>query len=149
MPQQCQPARPAQLLKPVPLSGQNLQRTLDSAANLEAAASANVAPTIGLINALQPVLRTHQAGAGDIRWVTRDLAGFTGQLAHSDADLRGTLEQFPPFLDQFRSLLNHLRPTVPELLANLTSVDKVAGPPAAQLDQRQVQRRHLSMFLDR
>lgn len=107
-------------------AGGDLQRILDGATNLQREADANIDPTLQLINDLEPVLRTQLNAAPNIRSFTNDLASFTDQLRMSDADIRGTLERFPPFLDTSGRALDDLRPTVPLLLANLTSVGQVA-----------------------
>ena len=107
-------------------AGGDVQRLLDGAINLQHEADANLDPTMRLITDLEPVLRTQQAAAPDTRSFTHDLASFTDQLRMSDADIRGTLERFPPFLDEFGGTLDGLRPTVPLLLENLTGIGQVA-----------------------
>jgi phospholipid/cholesterol/gamma-HCH transport system substrate-binding protein len=106
-------------------AGGDLQRLLDGAMRLQREADANIDPTIQLIEDFQPVLRTQLNAAPDTRSFTRDLASFTDQLRMSDADIRGTLERFPPFLGELGSTIDGVRPTVPVLLGNLTSVGQV------------------------
>ena len=106
-------------------TGGDLQRLLDSGMSLQQAATANIDPTLKLIRDFQPVLQTQLREGPDTRSFTHNLASFTDQLRMSDSDIRGTLENFPPFLDTFGQTLNQLRPTLPALLNNLTDVGQV------------------------
>ena len=106
-------------------TGGDLGKLLDSATALQGTATENLPGTLTLIDDLGPVLRTQQRGADDIRSYTRDLASFTDQLRASDARIRGTLHNIPPFLGEFGDLEDDLRPTLPTLLENLTSSGEV------------------------
>jgi phospholipid/cholesterol/gamma-HCH transport system substrate-binding protein len=106
-------------------TGPDLQNLLDSARRLQDEATRNLGPTQQLINDLGPVLATQNAGSGDIGSYTGNLAAVTQQLVGSDTDIRGSIDKFPQAATQADKLLNGLRPTVPMLLANLTSVGQV------------------------
>lgn len=106
-------------------SGPQLRQLLTSAGNLLATARQNATPTKDLISELQPVLRTQQANSGNIRQFSHDLASVSAQLKASDPDLRGTLAEAPGAIGQLNALVGQLQPTVPLLLANLTSVGRV------------------------
>ncbi|WP_051939066.1 MCE family protein [Phaeacidiphilus oryzae] len=106
-------------------SSGDLQRMLDALGPLLNNAQANVGPTAALIAELAPVLRTQQNAAPDITGFSRNLSSFTTQLKLSDADLRGTLDQGPAFAQAADGLIGRLAPTLPTLLANLTSLGQV------------------------
>ncbi|MDT7711281.1 MAG: phospholipid/cholesterol/gamma-HCH transport system substrate-binding protein [Pseudonocardiales bacterium] len=104
----------------------DLQRLLDSGGSLLTTADANIDPTRRLIDDLQPVLATQQRTEGDVRSFSGDLVTFTQQLRDSDPALRGTIEKTPALTGEADQLVNQIRPTLPDLLANLTAVGQVA-----------------------
>lgn len=106
-------------------SGPQLRQLLTSAGNLLATAQQNATPTRKLINQLQPVLGTQQANSGNVKQFSRDLASVSAQLKASNPDLSGTLAEAPGAIGQLSALIGQIRPTVPLLLANLTSVGQV------------------------
>jgi phospholipid/cholesterol/gamma-HCH transport system substrate-binding protein len=106
-------------------TGSDLQLLIDSTGPLLDAADANIEPTRRLITDLGPVLDTQRRLAPQIRSIFPDLATVTGQLRHSDSDLRGVLDKTPPFIDEVDDLVNQLRPTLPSLLHDLTNVGDV------------------------
>ena len=65
----------------------------------------------------------------------RSLAGITGQVATDDPQLRGLLANGPGAADEASQLLNEVKPTLPVLLANLTTVGQVAVTYHASLEQ--------------
>jgi phospholipid/cholesterol/gamma-HCH transport system substrate-binding protein len=78
-----------------------------------------------LVQDLQPVLTTQQRNDDNIRAFTRDAASFTDQLRLSDGTIRDLLDRAPSTLNDTTGLVNDLRPTVPLLLANLSSVGQI------------------------
>ncbi|HVW45224.1 MAG TPA: MlaD family protein [Amycolatopsis sp.] len=106
-------------------TGQTLQQFLDSARTLTTAASDNLGPTRKLIADLVPVLDTQKAEGPDIAAYTANLASFTEQLKMSDPQIRAALTDGPGFATELGSLLDGLRPTVPRLLASLTSTGQM------------------------
>lgn len=106
-------------------TGPQLRQLLQSAGNLMTAAQQNITPTTGLINGLRPVLNTQQANSASVRSFSRHLASVSAQLGASDSDLRGTLAEAPGFVNQLDALVGQIQPTVPLLLANLTSIGQV------------------------
>ncbi|MDG3015307.1 MlaD family protein [Speluncibacter jeojiensis] len=105
----------------------DLRRLLDSAHALTATADGAREPTGTLIDGLGPLLDTQTATSAAIRQWAQSLASFTGHLSGSDPQLRGVLAQGAPAADEATRLFAGLRPTVPLLLANLTSVEQVAA----------------------
>jgi phospholipid/cholesterol/gamma-HCH transport system substrate-binding protein len=106
-------------------SGPQLQQLLDSASQLLTAAQQNLAPTKALINESEPVLKTQAANSAAIESFSHNLASFTDQLRASNSDLVGALDQGPGTVGQLNDLINQLQPTLPLLLANLTSIGQV------------------------
>jgi virulence factor Mce-like protein len=79
-----------------------------------------------LIDDSRPLLEAQAASADALRVWTRSLAGVTGQLNTNDPQVRTLLNTGPGALDEAASLLNQVKPTLPVLLANLTTVGQIA-----------------------
>jgi phospholipid/cholesterol/gamma-HCH transport system substrate-binding protein len=106
-------------------SGPKLRELLASAGSLLATARQDAAPTRSLIGDLEPVLATQQAESASVRKFSRDLAAVSAQLKSSDSDLAGTIDAGPGLATELEALIGQLQPTVPLLLANLTSAGQV------------------------
>lgn len=79
-----------------------------------------------LIDDSRPLLEAQAASADALRVWTRSLAGVTGQLNTNDPQVRTLLNTGPGALDEAARLLNQVKPTLPVLLANLTTVGQIA-----------------------
>jgi len=79
-----------------------------------------------LIDNSKPVLDSQIDTAGSIRGWAAHLATITGQLKTQDSALAGVLEKGPGAADEVRALFDRVKPTLPTLLANLVSINKVA-----------------------
>jgi virulence factor Mce-like protein len=88
-----------------------------------------------LIDDSRPLLEGQAASADALRIWARSLAGFTGQLATNDPQLRGVLQNGSGALDEASRLLNQVKPTLPVLLANLTTVGRIGVTYNASLEQ--------------
>jgi phospholipid/cholesterol/gamma-HCH transport system substrate-binding protein len=106
-------------------TGADIQRLIDGAGALTAAADANLRSTRALIADAGPVLDTQRRLGPQILSITGDLAGFTDQLRRSDADLRGTIDKVPPFAGEIDKLFNDIRPDLPSVLDSLNKVAEV------------------------
>lgn len=106
-------------------AGPDLQHLLDDGNSLVDSAQDNLKPTIGLITDLLPFLGTQSKISTESISTVSDLASFTGQLRSSDTDIRKLLSDTPPAVDQVSSLVDDISPTIPILLANLTTVGQV------------------------
>lgn len=115
--------------------GDDLGRLIDSFDLLTREATANLDPTVRLIDDLDPVLATQNATSGDIRTYVANLASFTGRLTEADPALRGTLDRFPPALDEVAGFVKQIGDPLPDLLNNLTSVGEVARVYVPHLEQ--------------
>ena len=112
-----------------------LQRMVDSGSALVAAAKANQAETVRLLESGRTVLTTQQANAGNIRSFATNLADLTGTLKDSDKDLRAIIQGGTPAVQEINSLLQGLEPTLPAFIGNLVTVNQVATMRLNALEQ--------------
>lgn len=82
-----------------------------------------------------PLLDSQAQTAGSIRRWAHSLAGFTGQLATNDPQVRTLLENGPEALNEASRLLDQIKPTLPVLLANLTTIGQIGVTYHASLEQ--------------
>ena len=82
-----------------------------------------------------PFLDAQAQSADSVRLWARSLAGFSGQLAKNDPEFRTLLRQGPGALDEASQLLDQIKPTLPVLLANLTTVGQIGVTYHASLEQ--------------
>lgn len=106
-------------------TGQDLASFLRSAAQLQDLATANLDPTVKLVHDLVPVLTTQERIGPQIRSAAGDLAAVTGTLRGSDAALRGAIDDTGPLAEELDALVAQVRPTLPQLLTDLTSTGQV------------------------
>jgi len=88
-----------------------------------------------LIDDSKPLLDGGVVSSEAIRTWARGLAGVTGQLATDDPQFRGLLQNAPGALDEASQLLNQIKPTLPVLLANLTTVGQIGITYHASVEQ--------------
>ena len=113
-----------------------LSRIVDSTTRLVAEAQASQQQTIDLLDTGNTVLGTQQANADNIRGFARDLAAFTGTPRRAATrDLRVLLQGGKPALDEVRSLLTGLEPTLPVFIGNLVTVNQVLTARLPALEQ--------------
>ncbi len=82
-----------------------------------------------------PFLDAQAESADSIRLWARSLAGVTGQLAENDPQIRTLLERGPGAFNEASRLLDQIKPTLPVLLANLTTVGQIAVTYHASIEQ--------------
>jgi len=116
-------------------TGEDQASLLDSTATIARDANNNVDRTNALINDLGPVLDAQAQTADATRQWARSLAGVTEQLSINDPQFRAILRNGPGAIDEVSRLLNQVKPTLPVLLANLTTVGRVAVTYNASLEQ--------------
>jgi phospholipid/cholesterol/gamma-HCH transport system substrate-binding protein len=102
-----------------------LSRMVDAGSAFVAEAKASQEQTLALLDTGQTVLGTQQANADNMRSFAKDLADLTATLKGSDADLRTVLQGGVPALNEVRSLLEGLEPTLPVFISNLVTVNQV------------------------
>ncbi|MFE3292213.1 MCE family protein [Rhodococcus sp. NPDC059234] len=115
--------------------GPDLARLLDSTTSFVDQLSGATTPATTLVQQLAPLLETQAVTGDQIRRWTASVAQVSGQLAAADGSVRGILDKGPGFATQADSLFQELRPTLPVLLANLTSTAQVAVTYNAALEQ--------------
>jgi phospholipid/cholesterol/gamma-HCH transport system substrate-binding protein len=104
----------------------DLQSLMDSSAQF----TADVNPVGDRLRTLlqdsAPLLDTQDQSSDAISVWTRSLAGVTDQLVTNDPQVRTLLQKGPGVAQDVAGLLDQLKPTVPILLANLTTVSQLA-----------------------
>jgi phospholipid/cholesterol/gamma-HCH transport system substrate-binding protein len=106
-------------------AGYDFQSLLDSASEVTGDVNDVSDQTRALIDDTGPLLDS-QAETTDSIWTwARSLAGITDQVAQNDPEVRAILQQGPGFAQEVSQLLEQVRPTLPVLLANLTTVGQI------------------------
>lgn len=106
-------------------AGPDFQSLLDSASQLTGDASDISDQMRTLIDDSGPLLDSQAETTDSIRTWARSLAGISGQLAQNDPEVRALLQKGPGFAQEVSALLNDVKPTLPILLANLTTVGQI------------------------
>lgn len=106
--------------------GPEFRRLVQGATSLAIDADKNRDALVSLIDDSKPVLDSQIDTSDSVQAWAAHLATITDQLHTQDAPLAGLLEKGPGALEEARSLVDELKPTLPTLLANLVSVEKVA-----------------------
>ena len=88
-----------------------------------------------LTNDTGPVLDAQAQTSNAIRLWARSLAGFTGQLRSNDPEIRSLLQIGPGAFNEASQLLNQIKPTLPVLLANLTTIGQIGVTYHASIQQ--------------
>ncbi len=106
-------------------AGPDFQSLLDSASTLTNDVNGVSDETRRLIDDSGPLLDSQAETTDQIRTWARSLAGVTGQIAQNDPEIRALLQRGPGFSAEVSDLLNQVKPTLPILLANLTTVGQI------------------------
>ena len=88
-----------------------------------------------LVDDSAPLLRSQADSVDAIRTWAHSVAGLTGQLAQNDPQIRTVLDTGPGFADEVSQLLAQVKPTLPVLLASLTTVGQVGVTYHASIEQ--------------
>jgi virulence factor Mce-like protein len=116
-------------------SGYDLGSLFDSAARVAADANGVADRARTLFDDTAPLLDSQARSANSIRRWARGLAGVTEQLSTDDPQLRRLLATGPQAANEVSRLLTQLKPTLPVLLANMTTLGQVAVTYHASLEQ--------------
>jgi phospholipid/cholesterol/gamma-HCH transport system substrate-binding protein len=116
-------------------AGYDFGSLLDSSAKLAGDLDGIAARNRKLIDDGVPLLQSQADSTDAIRQWARGLAGVTGQLTRNDPQIRSVLGAGPVAAQQVSALLNQIKPTLPVLLANLTTIGQVAITYHASLEQ--------------
>jgi phospholipid/cholesterol/gamma-HCH transport system substrate-binding protein len=106
-------------------AGDDFASLLDSSAKVTEDFNNTSDQTRALIEDSGPLLDGQAETADAIRLWARSLAGVTGQFADNDPQVRTLLETGPGLAQETSRLLDQIKPTLPLLLANLTSIGQI------------------------
>jgi len=105
--------------------GPELSRFVRGSTSLAIDADKNLPDLLNVVDNVGPVLDTQSETSDAISAWASNLANVSGQLRDNDAAVQNILRSGPEAADQARQLLDRLQPTVPILLANLSSIAPV------------------------
>ncbi|KUI34851.1 hypothetical protein AU197_10390 [Mycobacterium sp. IS-1590] len=106
-------------------SGYDFGSLVDSFSTLATDLRGVSGQTRSLIDDSVPLLDAQAQSADSLRSWIRSLAGVTGQLRRNDPQIRTLLGSGPEFAEEVSALLTSLKPTLPILLANLTTIGQI------------------------
>lgn len=115
--------------------GEDLARLLDSTVSFVDQMSDARGLATDLVRELDPLLETQVVTGEQIRNWASSVAQLSGQLQTADSSVRSIVQTGPGVATQAELLFQDLRPTLPVLLANLTSTSQVALTYNAGLEQ--------------
>lgn len=116
-------------------SGYELGSLIDSGATLSADANGVAEKMRSLIDDSGPLIDGQLQSADAIRTWARSVAGITDQFVANDPQVRTIVETGPGAADEATRLFGELKPTLPVLLANLTTVGQVGVTYHASIEQ--------------
>ena len=116
-------------------SGYNLGSLFDSSARVAGDANGISDRTRMLADDTAPLLDSLSQTADSTRRWARSLAGVTGQLADDDNQVRTLLRTGPETANDASRLLEQVKPTLPVLLANLTTIGQIGVTYHPSLEQ--------------
>ena len=106
-------------------AGYDLGSLLDSASVISQDADKTASRTTTLISNAQPFLDAQARSAASLRGWAQHLNAVTGQIVEDDSHIRSLLQQGPGFANEVSRLLVQIKPTLPILLANLSTVGQI------------------------
>ncbi|GJF08633.1 mammalian cell entry protein [Mycolicibacterium cyprinidarum] len=106
-------------------AGPDFGSLLDSAATISEDASGVSDQLRTLVDDSGPLLESQAESTDAIRTWARSLSGISAQLVQNDPQIRALLQNGPGFADEVGALLEQVKPTLPILLANLTTVSQL------------------------
>src|SRR5271154_1192757 len=106
-------------------AGYDLGSLTDSASRISADSNSIVERTRALTEDSQPLLNAQAQTTDSIRRWAHSLAGISDVLANDDSRVRTVLQNGPGALDEASRLFEQIKPTLPVLLANLTTIGQI------------------------
>ncbi|QNI08524.1 MCE family protein [Mycobacterium kubicae] len=116
-------------------AGYDFQSLFDSASQLSGDLNGVADRAQTLTDHTGPVLDSQARTADAVRLWARSLAGVTGQLREDDSQFRSLLHKGPGAFDEASRLMEQIKPTLPVLLANLTTVGQIGVTYHASIEQ--------------
>ncbi|GAA0548922.1 MCE family protein [Actinomadura livida] len=114
-------------------SAEDLQSLLDDTDRILETADQSYPDTKRLLDNSVTVLDTQRGQAANIRGFARNLNELTTSLRNDDPALRRTIDSVPGAVDETHKAVHQLAPTLPVLLANLTTTGQVISSRKAGL----------------
>jgi phospholipid/cholesterol/gamma-HCH transport system substrate-binding protein len=105
--------------------GPEISRFVKGSTSLAIDARKNLGELTNVIDNVGPLLDTQTGTSDSVQAWAAHLATITGELKTNDAAVTGILQNGPAAADQARQLFERLQPTLPIVLANLTSIAPV------------------------
>ncbi|MFN6541972.1 MCE family protein [Mycolicibacterium nivoides] len=106
-------------------AGYVLGSLMDSSAKVSAGLNDVRDPTRALVEDSAPLLDSQAAATSDLRTWVRGLANITTALVDDDQQIRKVLNDGPASINEASRLFEQVKPTLPVLLANLTSIGQI------------------------
>jgi virulence factor Mce-like protein len=106
-------------------TGYDFGSLIDSGSTITRDANGISDNTRALIDDARPFLGAQEMTTDSIRTWAASLAGVTEQVANNDPQFRSILRNGPGFAQETSKLLEQLKPTLPILLANLTTFGQI------------------------
>ena len=116
-------------------AGYDLGSLFDSSAQISGDLNKVADQSSTLIEDTGPLLDTQAQTTDALRTWASSLAGITGQVVANDPQVRTLLQQGPGAANEVSRLLDQVKPTLPVLLANLTTIGQVAVTYHPSLEQ--------------
>jgi phospholipid/cholesterol/gamma-HCH transport system substrate-binding protein len=116
-------------------AGYDFGSLFDSASRLSHDLNGIGGPARTLTEDTAPFLNSQAQSTDAIRLWAHSLAGVTDQLVTDDRQVRSLLETGPGALDEASRLFEQIKPTLPVLLANLSTVGEILMTYHASLEQ--------------
>ena len=116
-------------------AGYDLGSLFDSSAQISGDLNRTADRSTSLIEDSRPLLDSQAETTDALRLWARSLAGVTDQLVTNDQQVRTLLQQGPDAANEVSRLLNQIKPTLPVLLANMTTFGQVAVTYRPSLEQ--------------
>jgi phospholipid/cholesterol/gamma-HCH transport system substrate-binding protein len=116
-------------------AGYDLGSLSDSASRISADSNSIVDRTRTLVEDSGPLLDAQARTTDSIRRWAHSLGGISDVLATDDSKVRTILENGPGALDEASRLLEQIKPTLPVLLANLTTIGQIGVTYHPSLEQ--------------
>jgi virulence factor Mce-like protein len=116
-------------------AGYDFQSLVDSSAKISHDASDTADHTRTLVDDAVPFLDAQAQTTDATRRWAHNLAGVTDQLVTDDPQFRKVLDTGPGFAQEVSRLFNQVKPTLPVLLANLTTIGQIGVTYHPSLEQ--------------
>nr|WP_090338953.1 MlaD family protein [Mycolicibacterium malmesburyense]CRL66949.1 mce-family protein mce1f [Mycolicibacterium malmesburyense] len=116
-------------------AGFDMGSLVDSSATLSEALNRDASRSATLAEDSVPLLDSQARSADALRVWARSLAGITDQVVADDPQIRTLLDDGPAAASQVSGLFEQIRPTLPVLLANMTTIGQVAVTYRPSLEQ--------------